>query len=662
MRRFVLGTAGHVDHGKTTLVRALTGVDTDRLPEEKKRGITIELGFAPWSLGDGLEVSLIDVPGHRRFVHAMIAGAIGMEVVLLVVAADEGVMPQTREHVAACELLGIKRAVVAVTKLDRVGAELASLAADEAMELLSGRFEAEAVACSARTGEGIEAVREAVRRALLKLGPPRPSGRARLCVDRVFSVKGAGTVVTGTLVEGKIAASAPLFLAGSAGALATAARGLHVHDRAVTIAEAPTRLAVNLAGLALEDVHRGDVLTDDASAKATRVIDVALRGNAVIRRGMAASVHVGTARSPARVSPLGEPVEVEPAPAPAPATPPRAPKKAFAPPPVAETIRFVRLRLGEPIVVLGGDRFVLRGSDIDGPSGAVIGGGIVLDADPPLRRPREKRRAALLALSAGDPASVMRALVDEAAPRPLGRDALGSRFPVAAEALRKIAESLSHKGEIVAIKGHGWLTAARLTDLVATARRLVAEHHKKAPLDRGIPLETLRQKLAATSGAEAAEEAIRVAVGKPPGLKTEAIEIDGDVARLASFGGAPVVGAAGDALDAAARLLRDAALRGVSEFAVKEATRVAPREVKAILAKLTRDNLAVHTGELWFWRASFDDLRLRVLAHLADAPRLTIADFKAISGLGRKQAIVLLEQLDREGVTRRDGDDRLRAG
>jgi selenocysteine-specific elongation factor len=659
VRRFVLGTAGHVDHGKTTLVRALTGIDTDRLPEEKKRGITIELGFAPWSLGDGLEVSLIDVPGHRRFVHAMIAGAIGIEVVLLVVAADEGVMPQTREHVAACELLGITRAVVAVTKLDRVGAELAALASEEAMELLAGRFEAEAVACSARTGEGIEAVREAVRRALRKLGPPRPSARARLSVDRVFSVKGAGTVVTGTLVEGKIAVGAPLFLAGGEGTVVTAARGLHVHDRAVTLAEAPTRLAVNLAGLALEAVHRGDVLTDDKTARATRVIDVALRGNAKIRRGMAASVHVGTARSPARVAPLGEPHELaRPEPAPARA----AKNKAAAPPPAVESIRFVRLRLGEPIVVLGGDRFVLRGSDVDGPAGAVIGGGIVLDADPPLRRPREKRRAALLALFEGDPASVMRALVDEAAPRPLSRDALGSRFPVAAEALRKVAESLSHKGEIAAIKGHGWITTARLGDLAAVAQRLVAEHHRKAPLDRGLPLETLRQKLAETSGAEAAEEAIRIACGKAAGLKTEAIVVEGDVARLASFGGVPVSGAAGDALDAAARLLREAALRGVSEFAVKEATQVAPREVKAILAKLVRDNHAVHTGELWFWRASFDELKLRVVAHLAGAPRLTIADFKAISGLGRKQAIVLLEQLDREGVTKRDGDDRLRAG
>ena len=249
-----------------------------------------------------------------------------------------------------------------------------------------------------------------------------------------------------------------------------------------------------------------------------------------------------------------------------------------------------------------------------------------------------------------------------AAPRPLARDALGSRFPIAAEALRKVAESLAHKGEIAAIKGHGWIARARLADLAASARRLVEGHHKKAPLDRGIPLETLRQKLSETSGPEAAEEAIRLAVSQPAAAKAEPLVIEGDVARLASFGGAPVSGAAGDALDAAARLLREAALRGVSEFAVKEATRAQPREVKAILAKLVRERLAVHTGELWFWRASFDDLRARIVAHLGGSPRLTIADFKAISGLGRSRAIVLLEQLDREGVTRREGDDRVRAG
>ncbi|HLM73941.1 MAG TPA: GTP-binding protein, partial [Polyangiaceae bacterium] len=217
MRRFVLGTAGHVDHGKTTLVRALTGIDTDRLPEEKRRGITIELGFAPWDLGDGMMVSVIDVPGHRRLVHTMIAGAAGIELVLLVVAADEGVMPQTREHIAACEILGIRRAVVAVTKLDRVGEELARLAGEEAVELLGERFKAEIVTCSARTGEGIDRVKDAVRRALLELPVPAEAPRTRLSVDRVFSVRGAGTVVTGTLVEGSLTIGAPLRVVGEGG-------------------------------------------------------------------------------------------------------------------------------------------------------------------------------------------------------------------------------------------------------------------------------------------------------------------------------------------------------------------------------------------------------------------------------------------------------------
>ena len=216
-------------------------------------------------------MSVIDVPGHRRLVHTMIAGAIGMELVLLVVAADEGVMPQTREHVAACELLGVRRAVVAVTKLDRVGAELAELAGDEARRAprrpLGGRGRLPARRAPARAST--PCARPCGARSLA-LPPPRPGARARLSVDRVFSVKGAGTVVTGTLVEGKIAVGAPLFVVGEAGAQATAARGLHVHDHAVTLAEAPTRLAVNLAGLPLEAVHRGDVVTDDKSARATR--------------------------------------------------------------------------------------------------------------------------------------------------------------------------------------------------------------------------------------------------------------------------------------------------------------------------------------------------------------------------------------------------------
>ena len=646
MRRYVIGTAGHVDHGKTTLVRALTGVDTDRLPEEKRRGNTIELGYAPWSLGDGVELSLIDVPGHRKLVHHMIAGATGMELVLLVVAADEGVMPQTREHVAAAELLGIRRAVVAITKLDRVGRDVAELAGEEARELLAGRFVADVVLCSAKTGEGIAELTAAVRRALPDLAPPESAPRARLSVDRVFSVKGAGTVVTGTLVEGRIAAGAPLTLVGETTRAATSARGLEVHNRAVEVAEAPTRLALNLGGLALDAVSRGDVITDDKAARATRTLDVALRADAPIKDGRAAQVYVGTARAPCRVDLLA-PSEAGDAPGPT----------------------LARLRLTTPLVAFGGDRFVLRGSSMAGPTGTVIGGGVVLDAHPPPRKPRAPRAAALTALADNRAAEALRALVEEVAPRPLAVASFASRFVVDDKTLRRVADQLVAKREIAAVASRGesgksklagYTTPASLAALAAVARRLVAEHHEKAPLDRGLALETLRQKLGEKAGAEATEEAIRLACERGAKSKIELLVVQGDVVRLASFGGAPLGGAAAGALGLAAGAIAEAALKGVTEHAVLVATGATPKEVKAILAKLVRDGHAFHAGELWFSRQSFDVLRAAVEAHLASAPKLTIAEFKAMSNLGRKQAIVLLEQLDREGVTRREGDDRVR--
>jgi selenocysteine-specific elongation factor len=454
-------------------------------------------------------------------------------------------------------------------------------------------------------------------------------------------------VVTGTLVEGKIAIGAPLFVVGVEGAEATAARGLHVHDHAVTLAEAPTRLAVNLAGLALEAVHRGDVVTDDKNARPTRSLDVRLRAEEAIRRGSSAQVYVGTARSSGRIELFRDPA------APAEAPPPEAAKGSVVP---------ARIRLAKPMVVLGGDRFVLRGSDVDGPAGAVLGGGEVLDAGPPRTRARPRRVEVVAALAAGDAAAAVRALVEEAAPRPFPQASLGSRFSIPATELRRAADALVGKGELTVMKGFGWIAAARLVELAATARRLVAEHHKKAPLDRGLGLETLRQKLAETGGPEAAAEAIKMAGDKIPGQKGDVVVIEGDVARLAGFAAAPVDRDVAGALAAAEKAVREAALKGVTEFGVKEATGTSPKEVKAILAKLTRDGKAVHTGELWFDRASVDDLRGKVKAHLARAPKLTIAEFKEMSGLGRKQVIVLLELFDREGTTRREGDDRVAGG
>ncbi len=684
MKRFVVGTAGHVDHGKTTLVQALTGVDTDRLPEEKRRGITIELGFAPWDLGDGISVSVIDVPGHRRLVHTMIAGAAGIELVLLVIAADEGVMPQTREHVAACELLGLRRAVVAITKVDRSGDELAGLAAEEAIGLLGDRWKAEAVLVSARTGQGLEALRAAVKRALLEIDAQgRDRGAvARLSVDRAFSVKGAGTVVTGTLVGGRIALGTPLRLVGEEGAVDTVARGLHVHDHGVDAAEAPTRLAVNLAGIALDGVKRGDVLTNDPSAVATKMIDVAFWPVAGeksahvrrVKRGTVASLYVGTARASAKAAKVDKPLlpaELRPTDATASAAErgaalDRAGGLSGSSSMVASSGDpsvddggpvFVRLRLATPLVIFGGDRFVLRGADTDGPAGAVLGGGVVLDAHAPRTRPKMKRMRVLCALDAGDAKEVVTALTSEASPRPFAMTGLSSRFKMAESTLVRASEKLVEGGSIVRLKNGALALRSRLLEMAKVARTLVTEHHKAAPLDRGLPLETLRKQLAETSSPEAADEAIRLAArkGAVPG---DPIAVEGDIARVPGFENAPS-GAVGGALEKAIKAMEDTGLRGLSEAMMREATGSNPKETKAILAKLTREGVAMAAGELWFSRKAVEGLKAKITEHLLGAPRLTIADLKTISGLGRRQVIPLLEAFDRDGFTKRDGDDRV---
>ena len=659
MRRFVIGTAGHVDHGKTTLVHALTGVDTDRLPEEKRRGITIELGFAPWDLGDGFSASVIDVPGHRRLVHTMIAGASGIELVLLVVAADEGVMPQTREHVAACELLGLRRAVVAITKVDRSGDELAQLAADEALGLLGDRWKAESVLVSARTGQGLDALRDAVKGALREIDAQGQSRgtTARLSVDRAFSVKGAGTVVTGTLVGGRVAIGAPLRLVGEASAIETVARGLHVHDRAVEVAEAPTRLAVNLAGVAPEAVNRGDVLTSDATVSASKVVDVAFWPAAAddrkrgprLRRGTVVSMYVGTARSSGKARPAAVAIEGADGDEAA-ADPAQIDANGSGP-------TFVRLRLATPLVVFGGDRYVLRGAEGEGPAGAVLGGGVVLDARASRVRFKEKRMRVLRALDAGDAKEAALALAAEASPRPFVPAGLSSRFKVGEAAIVRAADKLVAEGTLVRLKNGGLALRARLVEMAAAARVLVVEHHRAAPLDRGLPLETLRRQLAATSSVEAADEAIRLAArkGAVPG---EPILVEGDIARAPGMESASS-GAAGGALGKAMLAMEETGLRGLSEAMMREATGATPKEVKAILAKLVREGIAMTAGELWFAKKAVDGLKAKIAEHMRATRRLTIADLKTISGLGRRQVIPLLEAFDREGFTKREGDDRV---
>jgi selenocysteine-specific elongation factor len=641
MRRFVIGTAGHVDHGKTTLVRALTGVDTDRLPEEKRRGISIELGFAPLDLGEGLVASVVDVPGHRRLVRAMIAGASGMELVMLVVAADEGVMPQTREHVAVCELLGLTRALVVVTKADAVDAELAQVAGEEAKALLGERWRADVVTCSAKTGEGLEGVRAALRRALAELPVPVKREHVRLGVDRVFTVRGAGTVVTGTLVAGKLAAGDALFVVGERASRETAARALHVHDAAVERADAPTRLAINLAGVALDEVKRGDVVTTDASLRATTLFDVLLRGEHAVARGVAVTVHVGTASTPARVDSVvvAEGVWIT----------------RHGLPKVVQGGTVARVRMAHATALAGGDRVVLRGG-VEGPSGAVVGGGVVVDARPDRRASGAKRRALAASLASLDADVTARALVDTASPRPLAREALASRFAVDAVSLARAADRAASSRVVARVGDHGWLARSRLDALVVRARDLVRRHHEEAPLDRGMPLETLRARLAAGGGRLVAEEVLRVATGGNDAK--DRLEIEGDVVRMPSS----VSAAGAEATARAATLAKalvDAGIAGATEHTLGEKTGAKPTDLRAVLQKLARDGAATRLGELWFANGVLDEARRKLTEHFASARSLTVIEFKALTGLARKQAVAMLEHFDALGLTRREGDARV---
>jgi selenocysteine-specific elongation factor len=557
----------------------------------------------------------------------MIAGATGMELVMLVVAADEGVMPQTREHVAVCELLGIDRAVIVITKTDAVDADLAQVAAEEARALLGDRWRADVVRCSARTGEGVEAVRSVLRGALAGLPSPHGPRVMRLGVDRVFTVRGAGTVVTGTLVSGHVGAGDPLFVVGERGVRESSARALHIHDATVAQAEAPTRLAVNLAGVALDEVRRGDVVTTDATLRATTLFDVLLRPGHALSRGAAVTVHVGTASTPARVDAVD----------------------------TAGAGAVARMRLARATALAGGDRVVLRGG-VDGPSGAVVGGGIVVDARPDRRASGAKRRTVLAALSTLDAEVTARALVDAAAPRPLERASLPGRFALDGSALARAADRAVHAGAAARVGDHGWIARPRLDALVGRARELVRSHHQRAPLERGLPLETLRARLATGGGRLVAEEAIRVATGGRDA--PDRLVIDGDVVRMPGSTAA----AAGEAtalMSAVADALREAGIAGATEHTLADRTGSAPSGLRAALQRLGRDAAAVRLGEIWFASAVVDEARRRLVEHFAATRTLSVVEFKERTGMARKQAVLMLEHFDRLGLTRREGDARV---
>lgn len=422
-----VGTAGHIDHGKTWLVRALTGKDTDRLPEEQARGISIDLGYAPLALPDGRRMSLVDVPGHERFVRTMIAGATGIDVFLLVIDAQEGARPQTLEHLAVLRLLGVEHGVVAITKADAVDEETLALAVAEGAELVPG---AEVVAVSAKTGAGLEELRAALAR--LPVAERSASRATRLYVDRAFTLKGIGTVATGTLWAGTIAAGDVLRAEPSGRTVRV--RSVQVHDAAVERAEAGQRVAVNLPAVEREDLGRGDALVEPGRYPVSFRLD--LRLTELLPIPAAVTAHIGTQAVPARVVRHGD---------------------------------YAQLRLEQRVVAARGDRVVLR-------TETTVGGGVVLDPAPPRGLDRER----LELLDRGGPEEIVRALVHG----PTSRSELEARGILGPDELAQGLAAMRTAGGV-------YFSAEWLEELGTTVRERLAARADASPVDPGIPVAEL---------------------------------------------------------------------------------------------------------------------------------------------------------------------------
>lgn len=626
-RTVVVGTAGHVDHGKSTLVRALTGTDPDRLAEEKARGLTIDLGFGWTVLPDGTVASFVDVPGHEDFIRNALAGAGGVEAAMLVVAADEGPMPQTHEHLAILDLLGVAHGVIALTKIDQVDAEWRDLMVEEVAALVAGTTLAGAriVPVSAVSGVGLPELVEALQDALFDVPAARDLGRARLPVDRVFTMPGFGTVVTGTLRDGALAVGEPLEIL--PGGLRARARGIQSHGAAASAAGPGTRVALNLASVETTAIARGDVVVAPAAWRATRLVDaevdVLADAPAPLAHDRELALFHGTSEIAVRVRVLGS--------------------EAIAPGASGP----VQLRLARPAVLAFGDRFVLRQPS---PS-ATVGGGRVLDPHPPLRRRRRfdpQVLARFAALSSGDPEQRTWHMLAERQPvraTALAPADLGLEVGARTDALAALAAD----GRAIDLARQGlWMTDAGWRALANALRATLSEYHAGHPLRAGPPPEELRERLGLA--AEAFGAVLEQAQGEGWLRRT------GGIPHLIDHGAA--FGAVAQA--AVDRLLARFRQSPFGPPTLREATEdVGAAVVEALLA---RGDLVAVSPEVAFDRAAYDALLGGTLTALDAAGQVSVGDLRDRFGSSRKYMLPFLEHLDRQRVTRRTGDVRVRAG
>jgi len=637
MKHIVMGTAGHVDHGKTALIKILTGVDTDRLKEEKERGITIELGFASLALPGGLTLGVVDVPGHERFVRNMVAGAAGIDLAAMVIAADEGIMPQTREHLHICALLGIRRGLVALTKTDLVDGEWLELVREEVREFLRGTFleGSPIVPVSSMTGEGFPELLAAIEKAAGEVEREADVGLFRLPVDRVFSMKGFGTVVTGTLMSGSVAVGeeVEIYPAG----LRSRVRGLQVHNRPVETAEAGQRTAVNLQGMERDVIERGYVLARPDTLIPSQRLDVLYRHLAgagkKIKNRTLVRLHTGTSEVMARLILLGRD-ELEPG-----------------------GEGNAQLVLETPLAVVAGDRFVVRSySPV-----TTIGGGVILDPLPA----KHKRSAPGIGeefriLSTGQAEERVAAVLARAGTGGIAEAGLVVRTGIRAKELRRILEGMfgARKAVLVERDEMRVLSPPVYAELQAAVLRELEVYHERFPLKEGVSREELRGILAGGEGA--AQKIFSMALRdleKKGSLVSERenIRLAGHRVRLQE----EMENLRGEI----SRVYREGGLAPPTAREIAERYPGRGKEIASLIGVMTREGELVRISEdLNFHRDCLERLREDYRRLLVREGEATPASFRELTGLSRKFIIPLMEYFDMTKLTMRAGDRRLLRG
>ncbi len=630
MKSIIVGTAGHIDHGKSTLVEALTGTHPDRLEEEKRRGITIDLGFAFLEEG-GVRFGFVDVPGHERFVKNMLAGAWGVDVLLLVIAADEAIKPQTREHFAICQLLGVQRGVIALTKIDRVDADARELVRMEIEEFVKGSFleEAQIVPVSAKTGVGIAELKEALLQAAKQVKDKDPNHYFRLPIDRSFSVKGFGTVVTGTLMAGQISVGTEVELLPSGERLRV--RGLQSGGKAVEKAEAGQRTAVNLAGVEHTAIKRGMSLASPGRFRGSRRVDVRLEllsSARNVKHRSRVHFHVGTAETVGEILLYGG-TELK-----------------------AERNGLAQIRLQDEVVLAKGDRFIVRQfSPV-----ITIGGGVVLDVLA--RRPARKdtgRVAFLETLEKGTPDEILRAIVER---NVLGvkLDELAARTGWMVGEILNAAANLAKANLIRNVSQEPLLVLPEKTfnEICEKLRVRVEKFHKENPLLLGVPREELRTILGKRVRPETFQAALNeLVLQKKIALEGELVKKPGSEIVLTSE--------EARAKEQISQAFQEAGLAVPSVKEVLSQLAIESRRAEKILQILLRENALVRVSpELIFHAAALQNLRELLQKYKkSKGERIGVSSFKDLTGVTRKYAIPLLEYLDRQRLTRRAGDERV---